>query len=115
MARLELERTHLAVRLSRWERLSTRQASFDIPWEHITYAEASSDMWPRVRGWRFPGLGIPHVILVGRMRFRGGEDFCALLGTKPGVVLEIRDERYQRVLATTPHAPAIVRRVTRGS
>jgi len=114
MADLVLEPTHLAVRLRGWERFGTFQGSFDIPWDHIVYAEACSDMWPRVRGWRWPGIGIPHVILVGRMRYRAGRDFCALIGTKPGIVLELKDEPYDRLLATTPHAPQIVQRVTQG-
>lgn len=114
MAGLIMHPTHLEVRLSRWEQIGAFQGSFDIPWDHVIYAEAVSDMWPRVRGWRWPGIGIPHVILVGRMRFRGGRDFCALIGTKPGIVLELRDEQYDRLLATAPHAEHIVRRVTQG-
>jgi hypothetical protein len=114
MADLVMESTHLSVRLGRWEQFGTFKGSFDIPWDHITHAEASSDMWPRVRGWRWPGIGIPHVVLIGRMRFRGGQDFCALLGTKPGIVLELKDEPYDRLLATAPNAAHIVRRVTQG-
>ncbi len=114
MADLMVEPAHLRVKLGRWERFGAFQDSFDIPWDHIVYAEAVSDMWPRVRGWRWPGIGIPHVILVGKMKFRGGQDFCALLGTKPGIVLELRDQPYERVLATAPNAARIVTRVTRG-
>jgi hypothetical protein len=114
MAILVMEQAHLSVRLDGWERFGTFQRSFNIPWDHIQHAEAVSDMWPRVRGWRWPGIGIPHVILVGQMRFRGGRDFCALIGTKPGIVLELRDEPYDRLLATAPNAAHIVRRVTRG-
>lgn len=114
MADLVVQPTHLAVRLGSWERFGTFQASFDVPWEHIVYAEAVKDMWPRVRGWRWPGIGIPHVILVGRMRYRGGRDFCALIGTKPGIVLELTHAPYERILATAPNAPQIVRRVTQG-
>lgn len=114
MADLVLEPTRLRVQLSRWEEFGTFQRSFDIPWDHIVYAEAVSDMWPRVRGWRWPGIGIPHVILVGRMKFKGGRDFCALLGTKPGIVLELRDEPYERLLATAPNADRIVARVIQG-
>lgn len=114
MAELIMQPTHLEVRLSAWERFGTFQDSFDIPWDHIGHAEAVSDMWPRVRGWRWPGIGIPHVILVGRMRYREGRDFCALIGSKPGVVLELQDEPYDRLLATTPNAAEIVTRVTQG-
>jgi hypothetical protein len=115
VADLVLQPDVLRVQLGRWEGFGTFQRSFDIPWDHIVYAEAASDMWPRVRGWRLPGIGIPHVILVGRMRFKGGQDFCALIGTKPGIVLELRDEPYERVLATASNAAPIVSRVTRGT
>lgn len=114
MAALVLQPDGLAVRLNRWERLATFQRDFTIPWDHITHAEAPKDIWPQVRGWRWPGLGIPHVVLIGRMRFRGGSDFCVLLGTKPGVALELRDEPYQRLVATTPAGAEIVHRVTQG-
>lgn len=115
VADLLMRSTHLEVRLGRWERLGTFQDSFAIPWDHIDHAEAVTDMWPRVRGWRWPGIGVPHVVLVGRMRFRGGQDFCALLGTKPGIVLELREEPYERLLATTGNAAQILNRVTRGA
>jgi hypothetical protein len=48
------------------------------------------------------------------MRYSGGSDFCALLGTKPGIVLEMKEEPYGRLLATAPNAAQIVRRVTQG-
>ena len=115
MADLVVEPTHLAVRLTRWERFGTFQRDFDVPWDRIVHAEAVTDMWPRVRGWRWPGLGIPHVVLIGRMRFRGGQDFCALNGTKPGVVLEVEGGPYARILATTANAARIVKRVTTGT
>ena len=114
MADLLLQPDCLSVRLGGWERFGTFQGNFDIPWDDIIHAEAVSDMWPRVRGWRWPGIGIPHVILVGRMRYRGGRDFCALIGTKPGIVLELTNAPYERILATAPNAPQIVRRVTQG-
>ena len=53
MAILVMDHTHLSVRLDGWERFGTFQKSFDIPWDHIIHAEAVSDMWPRVRGWRW--------------------------------------------------------------
>jgi hypothetical protein len=115
VAELVLKPDGLDVRLSTWDRFGTFERDFTIPWDHIVHAEAESDMWPRVRGWRWPGIGIPHVILIGRMRWRGGHDFCLLRGTKPGIVIEMRGEPYARLLATCPNAVEIVRRVTRGA
>ena len=106
----------LLISLDGWEKFGTFQRSFTVDWSHIDRAEASKDLWPQVRGWRAPGIGIPHVILLGRMRFHGGRDFCAIYKDKPGIILEVHDEPYQRLLLSIPpdQARRIVQIVTTG-
>lgn len=107
----------LTVEINGWERLGTLQRTFSIPWDHLDAAYAISDLWPHVKGWRAPGLGIPHVILLGRMFYRDGRDFCSLYRAQPGVLLELRDEHYQRLLVSAPDdvVQGIIRRVTQGT
>lgn len=106
----------LAISLDGWERFGTFQRDFTVPWDRIDKADYASDLWRQVRGWRAPGIGIPHVILLGRMRFRGGRDFCAVYKDKPGIVLELNGEKYQRVLLSLPpdQARRLVAIVTSG-
>lgn len=116
MAVLEVTPTGLAVRLGRWERFGTFQRDFTVAWGNVDAAYPVRDLWPQVLGWRWPGIGIPHVILVGRMVYRDGRDFCAIYRDRPGILLELSDEPYRRLLISTP-APtvtAIVRQVTEG-
>lgn len=116
MASLELRPDGLAVRLGKWERFGTFQRDFTVPWEHVDKVDVITDMWPHLQGWRAPGIGIPHVIVVGRMRYRGGKDFCAVHHGQPGLILELHDEPYRRLVLSTPPEVAheVYARVTGG-
>ena len=115
MAVLEITPDALRVRLNRLEQIGGVHGSFSVPWDHIEHARAISDLWPHVRGWRMPGTGLPHVILLGRMRYRYGTDFTAMYKNLPGVLLELRDEEFRRLLISAPNAVDVVRRVTTGA
>ena len=116
VAALVLTPAELQVRLGRWERLGTTQREFAVPWDHIDSARAISDMWRNILGWRWPGIGVPHVVLIGRMVHRDGRDFCAIYMDRPGVILEMHDEPYRRLLISAPGdvVQAIIQRVTQG-
>ncbi|MBM3688230.1 MAG: hypothetical protein FJW80_01005 [Actinobacteria bacterium] len=116
MATLVLKPDELQVRLSAWERLGTFQRDFAIPWDLIDSARVIKDMWRNILGWRWPGLGVPHVVLIGRTVYRDGRDFCAIYMDRPGVILELHGAPYRRLLISTPNdvASAIIRRVTQG-
>lgn len=87
-----------------------------IAWDHIDRAEFSPDPWQSARGWRIPA-GIPGLFLLGRLRSRYGRSFVALHKRQPGVVLDVHDEPFQRVVVSCDGwtAQSIVRRVTTGA
>lgn len=115
MATLTWTDDALSVSLTRWERFGTMQRAFTIPRDHLDSAQQIHDLWPHVRGWRWPGIGIPHVILLGRMRSRDGTDFCAIYNSRPGIIIGLHDEPYSRLLISTPDQVAkdLVQRITR--
>ena len=49
-----------------------------------------------LRGVRAPGTGIPHVVLLGSMRFKGGKDFTAIYKRGPVRIYEFRAGEYKR-------------------
>ena len=49
-----------------------------------------------MRGIRAPGTGIPYVIMLGTMRHPKGRDFCVVYKRRPVLVLEFRNEKFQR-------------------
>jgi hypothetical protein len=100
MASLEQVDGGLFVRLSRWESLGGLKRDFTIPAESIVSDEHVVDGWDALRGWRCPGTGIPWVIMLGTMRYKGTKDFCAVYGRRPARVITCRNFEFARVLVS---------------
>jgi hypothetical protein len=49
-----------------------------------------------MRGIRAPGTGFPYVIMLGTLWHRSGRDFCVVYKRRPVLVLEFRNEKFQR-------------------
>ena len=49
-----------------------------------------------LRGVRAPGTGIPYVVLLGTMRFKGGKDFTAIYKRGPVKVYEFSAGEFKR-------------------
>jgi hypothetical protein len=101
MAQLVQESNSLIVVLSFWERLGAVHGDLVIPNEHVVSYEFVEDLWEHLRGVRAPGTGFPGKIMLGTTRFRGGKDFCAVYKHRPGYVIDLRNEDFQRILITT--------------
>jgi hypothetical protein len=58
----------------------------------------SDTSWTKevLRGVRAPGTGIPYVVLLGSMRFKGGKDFTAIYKRGPVRIYEFRAGEYKR-------------------
>jgi len=102
MARLERVGGGLIVKLSRWETIGGLKRDFTIPTECIVSDEHVVDGWESLHGWRCPGTGIPGVIMLGTMRYKGTKDFCAVYGRRPARVITCRNFGFARVLITDP-------------
>ena len=49
-----------------------------------------------LRGIRAPGTGFPFLIMLGTMRRWRGKDFCVVYRRNPVLVLEFKNEKYER-------------------
>jgi hypothetical protein len=49
-----------------------------------------------LRGVRAPGTGIPYVVLLGTMRFKGGKDFTAIYKRGPVKIYEFSCGEFKR-------------------
>ena len=58
----------------------------------------SDNPWTKevLRGVRAPGTGIPYVVLLGTMRFKGGKDFTAIYKRGPVRIYEFGAGEYKR-------------------
>jgi len=103
MAELEVDGDELVVRLGPWERIGTlRTSDVRVSRRSITATRQVDRAHREVRGLRAPGTGLPGRILIGTWLRRGGKDFVAVSGKGPGVVIELRGERFDRIVTTAP-------------
>ena len=58
----------------------------------------SDNPWTKevLRGVRAPGTGIPYVVLLGTMRFKGGKDFTAIYKREPVRIYEFSAGEFKR-------------------
>lgn len=98
MAKVELVGDEYILRLSRWERFFALHRDPHAPRGSLESVTRISDPWNRqtLRGVRVPGAGIPFVLLLGTMRFRGGKDFTAIYKRKPTDVYTFSSGEFKR-------------------
>jgi len=106
MAHVSIDADLLHVQLEKAEQLGALHGGLDIPLEHVASARTVADLWSELKGLRAPGTGIPGVIMLGTTRYDGKKDFCAVYKHRPGIVIELRDEAFARVLVSLPETDA---------
>jgi len=106
VATLEISPGGLRVRLGRLERLGAFHDDVLVPSSSLVGATAVSDVWMHLRGMRAPGTGIPGVIMLGTTRSDGLKDFCAVYRHGPGLVVDLRDHEFARLLLSYDAAEA---------
>jgi hypothetical protein len=112
MARLEIDGDSLALRLTAEEHLEGMHRDVVVPRSSVASVRVTEDVWSELRGIRAPGTGIPGVIAVGTRRGSFGKDFAVVHGQRRGVVVELVDQAFSRIVLTTPDPEEVVARVT---
>ena len=112
MARLEVDGDRLALRLTTAEHLESAHGDLVVPRSSVASVRVTEDVWSELRGIRAPGTGLPGVIAVGTRRGSFGKDFAVVHGTGRGVVVELTDQPFSRIVLTTPDPEEVVTRIT---
>lgn len=107
MATLLIDDGDLVLRLSRWEKLGGLHGDIRVPRDAVEDMHVSHKPFGDLRGIRAPGTGLPRRIALGTWRYRGGKDFAALYGGKPGVIVRLRNGPFQRLLVSADDADAV--------
>ena len=84
--------------------LSLREKIFALhgnPRAKVSYLISTTESdtpWTKevLRGVRAPGTGIPYVVLLGTMRFKGGKDFTAIYKRGPVRIYEFGAGEFKR-------------------
>jgi hypothetical protein len=112
MAQLSARDGVLHLELSRWERVFALHGDIRVPLERVAAVTVSSDPFGELRGLRAPGTGVPRRIALGTWRRRGATDFAALYGGRPGVIVQLRDSAFARLLVSADDAEGVAARIT---
>jgi hypothetical protein len=65
---------------------------------NLISAKKAHNPWTRevLKGVRAPGTGFPFLIMLGTMWHRRGRDFCVVYKRNSVLILEFRDEKFNR-------------------
>lgn len=98
MAHLQVNGEKIRLQLSLLEVLGAFHRSPEIDLSKVESIEIEETPWVRevLKGLRAPGTGIPFVILLGTMRYRGGKDFVAIYRRKPAAIINLRSGAFKR-------------------
>ena len=111
MADLEVDGGELVLHLRGLEKAEGVHGDIRVPLSAVSAVRSVDDPWPELRGIRAPGTGIPDVIAVGTRRGSFGQDFAAVHGEGPAVVVELDGAAFQRLIVTADDADARARRI----
>jgi len=102
MARVIKSATQLHLKLSLLEKIFALHGDISVDKDLLIKEVIVENPWRRdvLKGIRAPGVGIPFVILLGKMRYRGGKDFTAIYKKHPVEIFEFKDSPYKRWIIT---------------
>lgn len=104
MATVVGEDGYLVLKLSFMEKLGSFHSSIRIPKSELKSVGEMQNPWERsngMKGIRAPGTGIPWVIILGTLRYKGGKDFAAVYGRGPAKVYEFKSGPFKRWIVST--------------
>jgi hypothetical protein len=98
MAHLFINGDKVQFKLSIAESLGAFARTQEIAISEIDSVEIVPNPWTNqvLKGVRAPGTGIPFVVLLGTMRYRGGKDLCAIYKRRPSAIITVKSGPYKR-------------------
>jgi hypothetical protein len=98
MAHVIEENGELILKLSLRERIFGLHSNPRARISDLVSTTESANPWSTevLRGVRAPGTGIPYVVLLGTMRFKGGKDFTAIYKRGPVKIYEFSCGEFKR-------------------
>ncbi|MCT2592326.1 hypothetical protein LHJ74_20870 [Streptomyces sp. N2-109] len=107
MAHVEMTPAHLVIRLQAAQRAFGRRRPLVIPWPHVHRAYADEQAARAHPGARWGvASNVPGVVTLGSFRRSGRRDFWAVRDPRKAIVIELTDEKYDRLLVEVTHPEA---------
>ncbi len=113
MVRISIDGRDLIVHVQGLDKLWALKSRLTVPLEHVRGATADPGIVREPKGWRAPGAHIPGVIIAGTFRQDGQKVFWVVHDSTKAVVIELRDETYQRLVLEVEDPRATVSQIER--
>ena len=98
MAHVVVNEGRVRFDLSFWESLGAFGRSQELAISDVESVETVPNPWTSavLKGFRAPGTGIPLIVMLGTLRYRGGKDLCAIYKRRPNAVVTLKSGPYKR-------------------
>ncbi len=106
MARVMIDQATMTVRLEGLHQLWGFKRRITVPWDHVRGATVDPGVVAEPKGLRSPGLGLGRVATIGTFYRDGERHFWDVTAWGRPIVIELADERYDRLVVEVadPHA-----------
>ena len=112
MTEISVSEGNLIVEVEGWDKLWSLKSRLVIPIQHVirVYADSSiAKAW--WQGLRVGGTHVPGVITAGTFYHHGNWVFWDVHDTEKAVVVDLRDERYEKLIVEVADPAATVARL----
>lgn len=113
MAAVSIEGGDLTVEVRGTDRLWALTSRLTIPLQHVRGATVDPGITAEPKGWRGLGTHVPGVIVAGTFHQDGERVFWDVRDPARAVVIELRDDRHQRLVLSVEDPRATVDLVER--
>jgi hypothetical protein len=98
MARIQLADDHVIVEIPGWQKLLAFTRGFRIPVAHVRGVTMDPGAAGEPKGLRAPGTHVPGVLALGTFYRDGERVFWAVRNPSRVVVIQLAEERYDRLV-----------------
>jgi len=109
MSEIRIQGDDVVVQLGLLEKLGAMHGVVRIPRSAVTAVRVVEQPFAEIKGFRFPGTGMPGVIALGTWRRKGARDFVCVYRGQRGVVIDVdpRAAPFQRVIVSNKDPDSI--------
>lgn len=111
MAHFERFGSYIILALTPKEKFFGLHSSPQAKFSDVISVRKIEKMWSRkvLKGIRAPGTGLLWVIALGTWRYRGGKNFLALYGKRPGCVITFNSGEFKQWVVTPDNSEEEIR------
>jgi hypothetical protein len=113
MATISIDGSDLIIDVHGLDKLWTLRRRLTFPLTHIHGATADPGIVVEPKGWRGPGTHLPGVVVAGTFHQDDQKVFWAVHHKDKAVVIELKDDTYQRLIIEVDDPRATVELIER--